>query len=85
VNSEAVSLDQALPDDVVANSSLGIFAYRNYPVFSLPWLRKRSLLVRASAIERVKRDDLGKYHLHLKGQSEVLPVSGAFQHRFKSM
>jgi hypothetical protein len=44
VNLDAVSLDQALPDDVVANSSLGIFAYRNYPVFSLPWLRKRSLL-----------------------------------------
>lgn len=49
------------------------------------WQVHRSLLVRASAIERVKRDDLGKYHLHLKGKSEILPVSGAFQHRFKSM
>lgn len=44
MNSDAASLDQALPDDVVANSSLGIFAYRNYPVFSLPWLAKRSFL-----------------------------------------
>jgi DNA-binding LytR/AlgR family response regulator len=49
------------------------------------WQVHRSLLVRASAIERVKRDDLGKYHLHLKGKTEVLPVSGAFQHRFKTM
>lgn len=44
MDSKAVFLDQALPDDVVANSSLSIFAYRNYPVFSLPWLKKRSLL-----------------------------------------
>jgi hypothetical protein len=44
VNSDAVSLDQALPDDVVASSRLSFFAYRNYPVFSLPWLKKRSLL-----------------------------------------
>jgi hypothetical protein len=39
-----VSLNQALPDDVVANSSVPFFAYRNYPVFSFPWLKKRSLL-----------------------------------------
>ena len=49
------------------------------------WQVHRSLLVRASAIERVKRDDLGKFHLHLKTSSEILPVSGAFQHRFKGM
>ena len=49
------------------------------------WQVHRSLLVRANAIERVKRDDLGKYHLHLKGKSEILPVSGTFQHRFKTM
>jgi DNA-binding LytR/AlgR family response regulator len=49
------------------------------------WQVHRSLLVRANAIQRVKRDDLGKFHLHLKGSPEVLPVSGAFQHRFKAM
>ena len=38
-----VSLDQALPDDV-ANRRQGLFSYQNYPVFSLPWLKKRSLL-----------------------------------------
>ena len=37
-------LDQALPDDVAVNSSLSIFSYRNFAVFSLPWLKKRSLL-----------------------------------------
>lgn len=49
------------------------------------WQVHRSLLVRANAIQRVKRDDLGKFHLHLKGSAEILPVSGAFQHRFKAM
>ena len=39
----AVPLDQALPDDV-ANRRQGLFSYQNYPVFSLPWLKKRSLL-----------------------------------------
>ena len=49
------------------------------------WQVHRSLLVRANAIQRVKRDDLGKFHLHLKGSAEILPVSGAFQHRFRAM
>jgi DNA-binding LytR/AlgR family response regulator len=49
------------------------------------WQVHRSLLVRANAIQRVKRDDLGKFYLHLKGSAEILPVSGAFQHRFKAM
>jgi DNA-binding LytR/AlgR family response regulator len=49
------------------------------------WQVHRSLLVRAGAIERVKRDELGKYHLHLRGRPESLPVSSAFQHRFKAM
>jgi sensor histidine kinase YesM len=42
-DSTFVSLDQALPSDV-ANSRLGLFSYRNYPVFSLPWLKRRSML-----------------------------------------
>jgi DNA-binding LytR/AlgR family response regulator len=49
------------------------------------WQVHRSLLIRAGAIERVKRDELGKYHLHLRGRPESLPVSSAFQHRFKAM
>jgi DNA-binding LytR/AlgR family response regulator len=49
------------------------------------WQVHRSLLVRANAIQRVKRDDLGKFHLYLKRSTEILPVSGAFQHRFKAM
>jgi len=44
MNSNLGSLDQALPDDVAANSSAGIFSYRNFAVFSVPWLKKRSLL-----------------------------------------
>ncbi|MGH8050867.1 MAG: sensor histidine kinase [Arenimonas sp.] len=41
---DSVQLNQALPDDVVVGGSSRIIAYRNYPVFSLPWLKKRSLL-----------------------------------------
>lgn len=44
MNSNPGSLDQALPNDVAANSSAGIFSYRNFAVFSVPWLKKRSLL-----------------------------------------
>ncbi len=41
---DSLQLNQALPDDVVVGGSSSITAYRNYPVFSLPWLKKRSLL-----------------------------------------
>lgn len=41
---DPIQLNQALPDDVVVGGGLSIIAYRNYPVFSLPWLKKRSLL-----------------------------------------
>jgi Histidine kinase len=37
-------LDQPLPSDVVVRSAGGLMSYRNFPVFSLPWLRRRSLL-----------------------------------------
>jgi sensor histidine kinase YesM len=42
-DSTSASLNQVLPSDV-ANSRLGLFSYRNYPVFSLPWLKRRSML-----------------------------------------
>ena len=41
---DSLQFNQALPDDVVVGGSSRIIAYRNYPVFSLPWLKKRSLL-----------------------------------------
>lgn len=44
MSTEPSQLNQALPDDVVTGGSFRITAYRNYPVFSLPWLKKRSLL-----------------------------------------
>lgn len=44
MSKDGVQLNQALPDDVVVGGGLSITAYRNYPVFSLPWLKKRSLL-----------------------------------------
>jgi DNA-binding LytR/AlgR family response regulator len=49
------------------------------------WQIHRSVLVRASAIDRVQKDALGHYHARIKGLTEVLPVSAASQARFRSM
>ena len=49
------------------------------------WQVHRSVIVRASAVDRVRRDELGKIGLRLRGNDEVLPVSQAFQHRFRGM
>lgn len=49
------------------------------------WQVHRSAIVRAGAIQRVETDDDGRLHLRLKGRADVLPVSQAFQFRFKPM
>jgi DNA-binding LytR/AlgR family response regulator len=49
------------------------------------WQVHRSVIVRASAIEHAKRDELGKLRLKIRGRDEMLPVSIAFQGRFRIM
>jgi DNA-binding LytR/AlgR family response regulator len=49
------------------------------------WQVHRGVVVRVSAIDRVRRDELGKARLSLRGRSEQLPVSAAFLHRFRGM
>jgi DNA-binding LytR/AlgR family response regulator len=49
------------------------------------WQVHRSAIVRASIIHSVQKDDDGKLLLRLKGRADVLPVSNAFQYRFKGM
>jgi DNA-binding LytR/AlgR family response regulator len=49
------------------------------------WQVHRGVIVRASAIQRAQRDDLGRITLHLKGHSEKLAVSQAYGWRFKPM
>jgi DNA-binding LytR/AlgR family response regulator len=49
------------------------------------WQIHRSLIVRASVIERVQKDALGHYIARIRGHAESLPVSASFQSRFKSM
>lgn len=49
------------------------------------WQVHRSVIVRASAIDHAKRDELGKLRLKLRGRDELLPVSTAFQGRFRIM
>lgn len=49
------------------------------------WQVHRGVVVRVSAIDRVRRDELGKARLSLRGRGEQLPVSAAFLHRFRGM
>lgn len=49
------------------------------------WQIHRSVIVRASAIDRVQKDAFGHHHAKLKGCGETLPVSAAYQSRFRSM
>ena len=49
------------------------------------WQIHRGSVVRASAIESVTRDELGKLNLRLKGKQEQLAVSRLYAHQFKAM
>jgi DNA-binding LytR/AlgR family response regulator len=49
------------------------------------WQVHRGVIVRASAVARAQRDELGRYTLHLKQHRETLPVSQAYAWRFKPM
>jgi DNA-binding LytR/AlgR family response regulator len=49
------------------------------------WRIHRSVIVRAAAIHRIESDADGKLQLRVKGRRDVLPVSSAFQYRFKPM
>lgn len=49
------------------------------------WQVARGLVVRVSAIDRVRRDELGRHALQLKERDERLPVSAAFMQRFRGM
>lgn len=49
------------------------------------WQIHRGTIVRVAAIDRVRKDELGKCWLTLKGRAERLSVSTAFQRRFRGM
>jgi DNA-binding LytR/AlgR family response regulator len=49
------------------------------------WQVHRSVIVRVGAIRAVEKAEDGKLHLTMRGHAEVLPVSSAFQHRFRGM
>jgi len=49
------------------------------------WQVHRGVIVRAAAIARAQRDELGRITLHLKGHAEKLAVSQAYGWRFKPM
>jgi DNA-binding LytR/AlgR family response regulator len=49
------------------------------------WQIHRSVIVRAGAIHRIETGDDGRMKLLVKGRTEELPVSQAFQFRFRPM
>lgn len=49
------------------------------------WQVHRSAIVRVSAIDSLKRDEDGKLRIALTGHKELIPVSAAFQDRFRPM
>ncbi len=49
------------------------------------WQVHRGVVVRVSAIDRVRKDEFGKAALLLRGRDDALPVSAAFLHRFRGM
>lgn len=49
------------------------------------WQVHRSAIVRATAIEKISRDELGKAWLTLKGRGDVLPVASAFYSKLRSL
>lgn len=49
------------------------------------WQVHRGVIVRAAAIARAQRDELGRITLHLKNHAEKLAVSQAYGWRFKPM
>jgi len=49
------------------------------------WQVHRSVIVRVGAIHAVEKGDDGKLQLSVRGHPELLPVSSAFQHRFRGM
>lgn len=49
------------------------------------WQVHRGVVVRVAAIDRLRKDELGKARLSLRGRDETLPVSAAFLHRFRGM
>ncbi|MGH8258844.1 MAG: LytTR family DNA-binding domain-containing protein [Steroidobacteraceae bacterium] len=49
------------------------------------WQIHRSVIVQVRAIEHLRRTELGTMEVCLEGAEERLPVSQAFQHRFRGM
>jgi DNA-binding LytR/AlgR family response regulator len=49
------------------------------------WQIHRSVIVRVGAIREVRRNELGRMEIALRGSAEILPVSQAFQWRFRGM
>jgi DNA-binding LytR/AlgR family response regulator len=49
------------------------------------WQVHRSVVVRVAAIDRLRKDELGKFWLSLRGRTDRVPASPAFQRKLRGM
>lgn len=49
------------------------------------WQIHRSVIVRASAIDRVQKDALGHFQAWIKARADLLPISATYSSRFRGM
>lgn len=49
------------------------------------WRIHRAVIVAAAAVERLEKDELGRWHAHLRNHEESLPLSDAARSRFRGM
>lgn len=49
------------------------------------WQVHRGAIVRVAQVDRVRKDELGRHVLSMRGHADTLPVSAGFMHRFRGM
>ena len=78
--------DEAAAEDVLQDVYVRVWnragAYRSNGYSPMTWL---ITITRNAAIDRLRKDELGKARISLRGRGETLPVSAAFLHRFRGM
>jgi DNA-binding LytR/AlgR family response regulator len=70
-------------DEAIIRTPLKELLYQLDP--EIFWQVHRSVVVRVASIDRISKDELGHFSLQLKQHPETLPISSAFQSRFKGM
>jgi DNA-binding LytR/AlgR family response regulator len=49
------------------------------------WQAHRSVIVRVTAVQHVRRDEDGGHVISVAGRAETLPVASSYVHKFRGM